>query len=489
MTLAVPLIGFGDGHQKTLVSLPESGPLKGQKVYSDSYAVFVGIAKFQNPGIPAIPCAVNDARTMRDILVKKYGFNPDKNHLTILANEQATKANIDEAIANLCDQRKIKASDRVLVYFSCHGQEVPNPHGGGKGYLIPYDAKIDLGDVSNPPMYQRSCIEMESIGANLESCPARHRTLIVDACFSGFALGSKGLGDGINLTDQTIRRLLHEPGLSIMTAGTQHDRVRGDGSENGLSAFTKALKDTLIRGEIRGATFSASQLYATAKARTTNATNGRQVPGFGMRDGTGEMLFFPVATQLNQITDKQDEDQVTDVHGNSKPGPDSHDGREKDSSKRQLAVLVDCVSDQTSGDSVSSEVRSELIKRGFPVLGPEKSQVVDKIRTGPSDPESLESQSAFKNCLVLKGTLVVKMEPLTQSGIALKRASLRLPMRLYDIRGNLLTELQGGPQGEPAIGFGGTETSAMASAIASLVKAIAIEFDSMIKSMPSPWNP
>lgn len=269
--------------------------MHGETVYTDSYALFIGIAKFRNPNIPEIPCAVNDVKTIRDILVKSYGFNPDPGHLTVLTNEEATKTNIERALHRLCDKRKVKKTDRVLVYFSCHGQEVPNPNGGAKGYIIPYDATIDLGDVSNPPQYQDECIEMDSIGTDLESCPARHRALIVDACFSGFALGTKGLGDGQTLSEDTMRALLNEPGLAILTAGTTGDKAGGGNSETDLSAYTKALRDELVKGAIGGSTFLISQLASQAKERTVEATKRHQNPGFGVRDGTGEMILVPTS--------------------------------------------------------------------------------------------------------------------------------------------------------------------------------------------------
>jgi formylglycine-generating enzyme len=299
---ALSILGLAAGDDKTLSVVPESGPMHGETVYTDSYALFIGIARFQNRKIPDIPCAGNDARTMRDIFVKKFGFNPD--HAIVLENEKATKASIEREIHRLCDQRKVKKTDRVLVYFSCHGQEVPNPNGGAKGYIIPYDATIDLGDVTNPPQYQESCIEMESIGADWESCPARHRALIVDACFSGFALGTKGLGDGIDLNDATMRRLLSEPGLAILAAGTSKDTARGGNSETDLSAYTRALRDALTKAEIGGGTFVISQLAALAKERTVDATKGHQNPGFGVKDGTGEMILFPTSPSAPPVPPK-----------------------------------------------------------------------------------------------------------------------------------------------------------------------------------------
>ena len=65
--------------------------------------------------------------------------------------EQTTRQGVTEAMGKLADPRRVKPEDRVLMYFSGHGQTVPIPRESEMGFLLPYDAKLDLNDVTNIP--------------------------------------------------------------------------------------------------------------------------------------------------------------------------------------------------------------------------------------------------------------------------------------------------------------------------------------------------
>ena len=274
---------------KSVSVVPKDGPLKGQSVYTDSYALFVGIGTYQNPRIPHIPPAPNDAQTMCDLLVSKYGFN--RRHAQVLTDLAATKDNIEKALDRLADTNVVKPTDRVFVYFSCHGQGLTLQDGEGVGYVIPYDANIEFGDIANPSGYQSSCLDMEEIVKRLKGCPAKHRTVVVDACFSGFAVGTKAL-TGTTFSSDALKRMLDLSGLFVMTAGGEHQEAAADGNAAGLSLFTRALVDTLNEGTINGGTFTVSQLAAEAAAKTISRSDGKQTPQFGEKAGSGQMLLF-----------------------------------------------------------------------------------------------------------------------------------------------------------------------------------------------------
>lgn len=79
-------------------------------------------------------------------MLKKNGFPDD--HITILANEQATKKNIEKAIHSLLTN--LLTGDIVYFHFSGHGQLVTDINGdeGDYGYdesIVPYDAASKYG--------------------------------------------------------------------------------------------------------------------------------------------------------------------------------------------------------------------------------------------------------------------------------------------------------------------------------------------------------
>ena len=54
-------------------------------------AVCVGINQFRDPGAPTLRGCVNDARTMAQMLVREFGYDPSQ--VKVLVDQQATKAN------------------------------------------------------------------------------------------------------------------------------------------------------------------------------------------------------------------------------------------------------------------------------------------------------------------------------------------------------------------------------------------------------------
>jgi hypothetical protein len=125
------------GQQKSLRVVPTSGELAGKVLYTNSYALLIGISKY--PFLPTtkqLSYARKDAEDVRDILVKSFGF-PAAN-VKVLLDGDATKANIE---AELDALSRAKPTDRVLVFFSGHGHTVNRT-----GLLVPADADIKLDD-------------------------------------------------------------------------------------------------------------------------------------------------------------------------------------------------------------------------------------------------------------------------------------------------------------------------------------------------------
>ena len=292
--LAIVLTGglmFSSQQQapKSVTVVAKAGPLQGVTAYTDSYALFIGVGKYENPRIPLIPSAPNDATQLKNVLARDFGFNPAR--VEVLTDAQATKRNIDRAIARLCDKKIVKSTDRVLVYFSCHGQGIPLPGGKEIGYLMPYDADVDLNDTENVSGFQTSCLKMDEIADRLEASPANHRALIVDACFSGFSTGSKALG-ATKFEPEVLKKLLGERGLFIMTAGSKREEAAGSRSASGLSLYTQALINTLKEATINGGTYTAAQLFDESARKTLNLSKGAQNPQSSLKDGVGQMVFF-----------------------------------------------------------------------------------------------------------------------------------------------------------------------------------------------------
>jgi len=103
-------------------------------------ALIIAIGTYPSSSGWAKISSANDARLMRTVLLKQ-GF-ADEN-ITILADAQATKANILSSIEKLISQSN--KDDVVIFHFSGHGQQITDQNGDElDGYdeaLIPYDAQ------------------------------------------------------------------------------------------------------------------------------------------------------------------------------------------------------------------------------------------------------------------------------------------------------------------------------------------------------------
>jgi hypothetical protein len=96
--------------------------------------VVVGITKFSNSSVPALPFAEKDAADFYDLLVKENGFSTD--HVKLLQNLNATKKNILGAITNWLPS-VVKSDDVVILYINTHCP--PKTAGASRSILIPSD--------------------------------------------------------------------------------------------------------------------------------------------------------------------------------------------------------------------------------------------------------------------------------------------------------------------------------------------------------------
>lgn len=84
------------------------------------YALLVGIGEYLPP-VPPLDSAINDVRAMRDYF--KNNVDPEKLHLEVLENEQATRKNVIDTFKSHLSQAG--ESDIACFYFSGHGSQEP----------------------------------------------------------------------------------------------------------------------------------------------------------------------------------------------------------------------------------------------------------------------------------------------------------------------------------------------------------------------------
>ena len=180
-----------------------------KEIYAESWALIIGINEYQN--VDPLSFAVDDAVAVNNILIEKYGFDEDK--ILLITDEEATKDNIMKGFQKILLGAKEK--DRIVVFYAGHGATYPLPNGGDMGYLIPVDGNLDNLYLSSIPM--------KSVYDIAEMSYAKHIMYLVDACYGGLTLNTRGLKK--DQTPEYLKKMTRERGRQVITAGGKDEQV------------------------------------------------------------------------------------------------------------------------------------------------------------------------------------------------------------------------------------------------------------------------
>ncbi|UCE08475.1 MAG: caspase family protein, partial [bacterium] len=192
------------------------------QVYSNQYAVIIGINQYQSSQWQALSYARNDAEGIA-ALMQQLGFK-----VYSLYDRQATKANILSLLEDRV-ARRVRKNDALFFFFAGHGA---TEHLGGKtwGYIVPSDA-------SAKPSSYISMDELVILSEKMGN--AKHQLFVMDYCFGGL-LGKKRAGGISEQHPYYLREISTRIARQILTAGGENQQV-ADGGPYGHSSFTGYL--------------------------------------------------------------------------------------------------------------------------------------------------------------------------------------------------------------------------------------------------------
>jgi peptidoglycan/xylan/chitin deacetylase (PgdA/CDA1 family)/Flp pilus assembly protein TadD len=269
------------GDAKAVAAAPPAAPAAAP-LYRESWALVVGINAYKS--FPQLSYAVNDAKAVRELIIRKYGFQPD--HVTTLLDGDATRDRILAALGDtLADGKRVAREDRVLFFFAGHGVTRKLPSGKSLGYIVPVDATTSA--------YQSQAISMTNFQDASDSIPAKHVFFVMDACYSGLALtrgaGAAASGDRRQYLAEVTRRTARE----VLTAGGADEQV-ADNGPGGHSIFTWTVLQGLEgKADLDGdGVITATELSAYVAPSVSSLS--RQTPVFGHLAGSegGEFVFL-----------------------------------------------------------------------------------------------------------------------------------------------------------------------------------------------------
>jgi peptidoglycan/xylan/chitin deacetylase (PgdA/CDA1 family) len=257
---------------------PEEEPPVATSLYARSWAVVVGIDAYA--AWPRLSFAVRDAEGVRDALIERFGFEPER--VISLFDRDATRQRILEVLGDELPAR-VGPDDRVFVFFAGHGATRALPGGGERGYIVPVDA--------DRQHLQSRAVAMSQLSDIAEAMPAKHVLFVMDACYSGLALTRSG---GASVTDprRYVREVTRRRARQILTAGGADEAV-ADSGPGGHSIFTWNLLQGLDGpADLDGNGFITATELAGYVAPRVSAVS-KQTPTFGDLVGGagGEFVF------------------------------------------------------------------------------------------------------------------------------------------------------------------------------------------------------
>ena len=273
-----------------------------KNIYNESWALIIGINKYQNVDVDPLDYAVNDAVAVKEMLVDKYGFK--EGNIRLILDEEATKDNILKGFSDILTRAKEK--DRVVVFYAGHGTTYKLPSGGDMGYLIPVDGNLDNLYLSSIPM--------KSIYDIAEMSYAKHILYLVDACYGGLTLNTRGLKK--NTTPEYLKKMTRERGRQVITAGGKHEQVI-EKPEWGHSAFTRNLIKGLGEGfadENDDGIITADELGGFIKSRVVVDVDGAHTPQKGrIGSDMGEFVFISETLDVQFADNASGSEQLSDL--------------------------------------------------------------------------------------------------------------------------------------------------------------------------------
>jgi tetratricopeptide (TPR) repeat protein len=197
----------------------------------DKWALIVGISNFQDSKLN-LKYPAKDAKDFNDYLLKEGNFAPD--HVKLLVNEQATRANILSELGDKWLPRVANPDDLVVIYISSHGS-ASDMDIGGVNYLLAYDSQVDSLYASGLPMQDLTRIIKGRVHSD-------RVVLVLDACHSGAAdPGAKGLFRQGNVD---VTEVAQGTGQLVISS-SQPSQVSWESKHYQNSVFTRCLIESL----------------------------------------------------------------------------------------------------------------------------------------------------------------------------------------------------------------------------------------------------
>ena len=147
------------------------------------HALIIGIDSYK---VKPLSGCENDARAVKDYLVKDLGVPDSGERIRMLINQQAKRSAILQAFSDLRRNGRIKKGDPILIFYAGHGAEIDSPKKWEAGHtkiqaIVPHDYSKDAPVVN--------CIPDRTLGALIDMLAKEKGDNIV--CYSNHCLNNE----------------------------------------------------------------------------------------------------------------------------------------------------------------------------------------------------------------------------------------------------------------------------------------------------------
>ncbi len=195
-----------------------------------TYAVIIGISRYQNPAIPALNYADKDATLFASYLQSPAGGTAAPQQIKLLVNEAATIAAFYDALDWLKEQ--CGNNDLAYIYFAGHG-DVETADTFSLGYLLAYNSPQNN--------YRNNAIRIEDLNdcANRLSITNQAKVVIItDACHTGKLAGD--FYKGKQLVASHLRVILNNE-VRMASCAADEEAAEGPNWGGGRGVFSYYL--------------------------------------------------------------------------------------------------------------------------------------------------------------------------------------------------------------------------------------------------------
>ncbi len=274
----------------------------------EPYALVAGVCGYTGAHELKAPC--RDARAVRDLLIQRLGYKPanvlffvDRPEPGETVEGPPTAAAMKLAVERFRERTHADETSSFLFYYSGHG-------GYEKGARKDFGVLQPAGyfDDETAPISQRGWDMQELLDDLRKGVPSKHVMVVLDACYSGWAVGAKGE----ETLAPELKSLWAERAEVVLTAGTKGQRAWEDEAEptawqwGGHSALTAFLlaglgADGRLEADQNGdRVVTDEELASYVRRRVTNAVeaqrHAQQTPQFFRFDEqlpkSGQFLFL-----------------------------------------------------------------------------------------------------------------------------------------------------------------------------------------------------